>query len=306
MHFTVGIITKGRPSIEDIEDILAPYQENNMGDCPREYMQFYDFEDCRGQYENETTTAYQLFDGSIIKYPTEEQKDGATQITISFKELYDTFEQYLEKYMGASYDEEQKKYGYWENPNARWDWWVVGGRWAGLLKLPKNSVSFDEMMRGKEHEELDYLRGEKSPFMEYDPYESQDYILADSARIKDIIIEPDADEVMKRKLFWEIKIDGRTPENEREDEINKEYMFYKKEYFIEKYKTKEKYIDLTTRFQTHAVITKDGDWIEPGVTGWFGTDASNEDEEIYLNNYYKLVFENAEDDDYITIVDCHI
>ena len=77
-------------------------------------------------------------------------------------------------------------------------------------------------------------------------------------------------------------------------------------YFIEKYKTKEKYIDLTTRFQTRAVITKDGDWIEPGVTGWFGTDASNEDEETYLNNYYKLVFENAEDDDYITIVDCHI
>ena len=23
----------------------------------------------------------------------------------------------------------------WHNPNARWDWWVIGGRWRGLLLL---------------------------------------------------------------------------------------------------------------------------------------------------------------------------
>lgn len=307
-HFSVAILTKGKPSIEDIEDILAPYQENNCEDCPKEYMEFYDYEDYRPKYENETTTAYQLFNGEIVKYPTDEQKDGATEITISFKELYNTFEQFLEEYVCARYDEEKKQYGYWENPNAKWDWWVVGGRWAGLLRLPKNNtVSFDEMMNGKDDEEPDYLRGEKSPFSDRDPYESQEFILADVARVKDIIIEPETSEITSRKLFWELKIEKREPVNDEEQKIKNDFMFYTKEYYLEKYKTKEKYVDLTTRFQTYAVITKDGEWIEPGVMGWFGcSHASNEDEETYLNNYRKLVFENAEEDDYITIVDCHI
>lgn len=307
-HFSVAILTKGKPSIEDIEDILAPYQENNCGDCPEKYMEFYDYENYRTVYENETTKAYQLFNGEIVEYPTDEQKDGATEITISFKELYDTFEQFLEKYLCACYDEEKKQYGYWENPDARWDWWVLGGRWAGLLKLPKkNTVSFDEMMSGIDGKETDYSRGEKSPFSDYDPYESQEFILADIARVKDIITEPEASDVTKSKLFWELKIEEREPVNDEEKKIKDGFMLYTKKYYLEKYKTKEKYIDLTTRFQTYAVITKDGEWIEPGTMGWWGcSNALDEDEETYLNNYHKLVFENADEDDYITIVDCHI
>ena len=30
-------------------------------------------------------------------------------------------------------DETGQAKGYWRNPNARWDWWVIGGRWRGLL-----------------------------------------------------------------------------------------------------------------------------------------------------------------------------
>lgn len=33
------------------------------------------------------------------------------------------------------WDEKQGDYGYWYNPNAKWDWWTVGGRWSGLLHL---------------------------------------------------------------------------------------------------------------------------------------------------------------------------
>lgn len=44
-HFTVGVITKGKPSESQIEILLAPYQENNMGDCPKKYMQFVNAEE---------------------------------------------------------------------------------------------------------------------------------------------------------------------------------------------------------------------------------------------------------------------
>jgi len=33
------------------------------------------------------------------------------------------------------YSKHEGVYGYWSNPNAKWDWWTVGGRWSKLLKL---------------------------------------------------------------------------------------------------------------------------------------------------------------------------
>lgn len=48
-HFAVLVIG------DDIEKQLAPYQENNMGDCPKEYLVFNDTEDeYREEYENGT------------------------------------------------------------------------------------------------------------------------------------------------------------------------------------------------------------------------------------------------------------
>ena len=33
------------------------------------------------------------------------------------------------------YSEHEGALGYWKNPRAKWDWYSVGGRWTGLLKL---------------------------------------------------------------------------------------------------------------------------------------------------------------------------
>ena len=41
-HFTVAVITE---SLDKVDELLAPYQENNMGNCPKEYLEFYDIEE---------------------------------------------------------------------------------------------------------------------------------------------------------------------------------------------------------------------------------------------------------------------
>ena len=69
MHFPIIVVG------EDVEGQLAPFQENNMGDCP---------------------------------------------------------DKYLEK------DDEGNTY----NPNAMWDWYVIGGRWSGGFKLKPNKKGF--------------------------------------------------------------------------------------------------------------------------------------------------------------------
>ena len=64
------------------------------------------------------------------------------------KEKYATFEQYMEDYQGYSErDPETGRYGRWENPNARWDWYTVGGRFSKKLLL-KNGRKVDTARKG--------------------------------------------------------------------------------------------------------------------------------------------------------------
>jgi hypothetical protein len=95
-----------------LEAMLAPYQENNMGDCPKRYLKFHDV-------ESEEREEY-------------EKADEKT------RRRYPTFKQYLVGYCGYRRDPEKGRFGYWENPNKKWDWWVVGGQWRGYFPIKPN------------------------------------------------------------------------------------------------------------------------------------------------------------------------
>lgn len=60
-HFTVLVIG------DNVEEQLKPYQENNMGDCPKEFLKFHDKEDeIRQNYETGTTEKVKLPDGKLV------------------------------------------------------------------------------------------------------------------------------------------------------------------------------------------------------------------------------------------------
>jgi len=53
---------------------------------------------------------------------------------------YSDFETYIQEWHGCEeVDPETGKYGYWENPNCKWDWYVLGGRWSDFFKLKDGS-----------------------------------------------------------------------------------------------------------------------------------------------------------------------
>ena len=87
-HFTVMVIG------ENPENQLAPFQENNMGDCPSKYLEW-----------------------------------------VSVKEDYDNIDDAIED----GYKTKDGVPGYMENPNAKWDWHQLGGRWTGLFKMKNGS-----------------------------------------------------------------------------------------------------------------------------------------------------------------------
>lgn len=53
---------------------------------------------------------------------------------ISFKDRYGSFESFAKNYHGVDPNEDGK-FGYYHNPNSKWDWYQLGGRWSGLIKL---------------------------------------------------------------------------------------------------------------------------------------------------------------------------
>ena len=105
-HFAVSVLI-GKDELKDktleevLQEKLAPYQENNMGDCPEEYLKFCVWGNDGETHWFEDEDEFEKSDIEL-KYPDEE--------------------------------------GYWENPNAKWDWYVVGGRFSGFLLVDGKSV----------------------------------------------------------------------------------------------------------------------------------------------------------------------
>lgn len=74
-------------------------------------------------------------------------------------DVYPTFEDFIENYIETK-PNENNRYGYFHNPNAKWDWYSLGGRRSGMIKLKdgatgkigesgvfKNSVGIDSAVK---------------------------------------------------------------------------------------------------------------------------------------------------------------
>lgn len=66
------------------------------------------------------------FEGTIMIRKIDPPKE------LLLKEKYPVYDDYLKHWHGI---ENPKYQGYWTNPNAKWDWYLLGGRWSGLIKL---------------------------------------------------------------------------------------------------------------------------------------------------------------------------
>ena len=130
-HFIVGVIHKPE---QDIEELLAPYDEGL-----------------------EVESYVYRTKSEIIK--------AAKEIVNNYNEDPDWYnndkyrKNWIKKYLDAKTEEELYEaeispdtYEYDEdgnelttyNPDAKWDWWVVGGRWSDTLLVPRDKVDKKE------------------------------------------------------------------------------------------------------------------------------------------------------------------
>lgn len=216
--------------------------------------------------------------------------------------------------------------------NPKWDWYQIGGRWCGFLKVkdasetpeinPSLIYQMDE--EGKKHVK------DKMAQNVADQAFNHEILWADmmsegynrGCTIYDKVAKEVGlknDRIKQPKLSWKHCIDkydrdiARKLYNSQETvkALNSENLKQDLGYFpeIKDFNcTREEYANKRANqaISTFAVL-KDGEWYERGQMGWWGISTETDEEgdnwdSNFYNNFIKDLPENA----LITIVDCHI
>lgn len=107
------------------------------------------------QYDKAVWKKFKILDGRVAQISTGKMKNPKRThkakkikplLGYPVNKLYKTFDDYVREYSGEEYNEEYMAYGYCCNPNARWDWFQIGGRWPTtfLVKDTCKEFSFGE------------------------------------------------------------------------------------------------------------------------------------------------------------------
>ena len=259
-HFTVGVIVKNKG---DLQNVLAPYSEQNPDYYERvPYMDKAQWlANYRQYHENTTLTDAEIWEEAKNEYGIDNVDEDM---------IYTCY-----------------------NPDAKWDWYDIGGRWLNELKVPKHAESYTGSHYGEVSNKKQ--RG-KSRWV-------------DGARIKDILWEDmnkqTKEEIQHEAEFWDDYVEGKNPDKKYEE------AFYKPAYYKQMYANKEDYIMKSGLFYTHDLLfcPEDGDqeWLSVGDMGWFGCDnATTDTTDDYLKRFYEIIHNPQYQDYWFIVVDCHI
>jgi hypothetical protein len=350
-HFAVVLVIEDAMSTnpeqiqERIDREMAPFMENCCGEPDKMYMKFYDEEDeMLKKYEEESQEMVVMPDGRLLlpwdeefkKNPNPEDpmsvfgppkaSEGLPKKRVPFKETFSTFEEYAKEWFGRpKRDETYNRYGYWQNPRAKWDWFEIGGRWSGFFQLKpgregamgsqynltgtlektnggkadvcfKSAIDFDRMRNEVEEEAA----------KRYDLVQQaiKDLPVANSwAMVKaefDFEKAPQDIEVARKVYHDQARVKAFGTMDKGDFAFN--WMAGVEEYQI----PREQYL---RNARNHAAVPfavlKDGKWYEEGEMGWFGM-ASNEKDPETWNSMVNKLMDDLSDDTLLVVIDCHI
>jgi len=205
---------------------------------------------------------------------------------IALKDKYPVYEDFLSQWHGI--EDPDGEQGYHFNPQAKWDWYQLGGRWSDFFTLKPNCIG---------------NRGKKSWTNENKPSKVNH---ADQA-LKGVI---DFD-AMANEKFEELS----TTYDEFEKEVEEKGYDPGSGYFrygIENTgdrdnpvaETREQYLKRCASISTFAVL-KDGEWYEKGEMGWWGCVSDEKAPDTWGQEFNNLL-DSLSDDTLLSLYDCHI
>lgn len=156
------------------------------------------------------------------------------------------------------------------NPNSKWDWWQLGGRYTGQLVSKASGVVGEPGL----------MTEPASPGT------------CDQCRVGDLDLDATkALRVSMRKEEWD--------EAQGKDEIVRQIA-----YGIKPGMTEAEYLDVQA-LSAFAIVDDSG-WYEKGTMGWFATVANEKADWPQIFSAYIENLISAYPDKYVAMVDCHI
>lgn len=331
-HFTVMVrLDKSIPESDiekELQKALIPYKEHDCGDGDEEglepYLAFNDIEDeSRKDWQSKTVTRVKMPDGRLLAPYDDEFKvkhenpadmlfsprhkvpDHLEMVEVPLKDIYATFEKYMDEYV-HSRDPKTGKYGHWQNPNRKWDWYSIGGRYSGRIPTKGEPVDFcrirDIDLRAADKqltERADKFWAEWHDFangMEFPPFEGP----REMALSIGLLDCKDASELTGRewkKIKWKERKDLKEPRYDvlvsvTAEEFDREYKFA--------FDTLAPYACLDPK------RTPPAGWIAPGEMGWFGFSSASAKSYLDYKRGFRDWLAGGDQEDLVVYVDCHI
>lgn len=206
------------------------------------------------------------------------------------------------------------------NPNKKWDWWVIGGRWPNQLRVKGQPDGVDQAMVGAL--DLDAI-GAAARAGRRESLKSA----LDRLRKSGVLEERARQEWAACARLFNAATEAWMAQ--REGGIARRFEYFDTlpaDHPIRVAVASKVYTALGDHFSgigigeddpdldgwcetapafTTWALVKDGNWYESGKMGWWGLSIDDEDEEVWQQRVSKLVSELA-DHQWLTTVDCHI
>lgn len=197
------------------------------------------------------------------------------------------------------------------------------GRFNVAVITKPNDKTIHELMKPYNQLNRDYLGPDEEKFgadkvrKKFDSYSFdgiysgvrlKNGLVTSSALIKDVDFSTNQKIYRRCKLWWELNIEDRPPQNADEKRLCAASLFPSKEKYIGYYENKEHYALSYAAFHTYAVITPDGVWHEEGNEHLFHYSNLSRDKNarFWAENYYERFIKHADPNWVFTVLTCHI
>ena len=330
-HFTLLVVTPDRPDEDLLERLLQPWHEYESTGIEDEHVVEIDETDRVNQLWAEPTEAVRLADGTIERKgdpqfwskatnPEFTLPPGASLITLPRGEIEiakgETIEGWATSYGGWRSDGSGRFFSH-TNPQARWDWWVVGGRWSGFFRLKPGVAP---------------IVGQPGAFGPM----REGHLYADCARLADIDIEAmrhddatlaletwdkarDATTGLPEALSWDAlkasmagsDIDAMRRAYHQQPAVEALRVaipgLFDPDPMLESLRQDRETIASRAReatLGTHAYL-RNGEWREQGQMGWFGISRDDQPDHAWYSEMAAMIA-SLDPSTWLTVIDCHI
>lgn len=191
------------------------------------------------------------------------------------------------------------------NPNKKWDWYSLGGRWSDSLLL-KDGTHTDSALK----KDIDFEGMRKKDIEEAEQrYEKMYNIFGGSipkiTKWKDYLDREGLSIEEKRTLYH--AQEGLKQKDELCKTLSDDLRSFLTWESLDDYQcTKEEFVKskIEGSCLTFAIL-KDGEWFERGNMGWWAVVTNEKDSEEFKNNYEDII-SSIGDDELLSVYDCHI